>query len=711
MYSGLNRREFIALLAAAPLTFGSGYADAADLLPAEPTVAADGKARPWWTQAGVIAASNMETLYFVRRRGGEDADYTDELRAELSEATVRTLLAQGVNILILQFYKGGGLKAEAEDIARARDFVRVAQRWGLRISGYVGGTLLYETLEVEEPRSKDWKQVDEFGHPIYYGEPGQTFRYMACRNNPEYLDYIKRVLRVGLEDLRLDMIHFDQMLWPTSSCHCNSCHQQFREFLKQRYPADRALLRFGFKDVGLLDIPPFGNNSGQNWFGDLTNPLMQDWITFRSWSLGERFKELAEYIRQIKPGTAVLGNPAMNLEENNGYTYGVDYGQLLKGPDMLFSEEPNQPVGWTEDGRLVSQIRTYKGARTIGKSLWVWQSLTREDESPSWGTDAMERGLAEALAYNDRNLGVVAGFDLGTNTIPTEAKPYIDLFNKRAKDLINTRPVADVAVLRSFASSTFSPARAIVATTLFEQSLIVSKIPFAIIFDQHLSDLEAYKVLVLADQEALSDEQIASIRRFVRAGGGVVATGRTSLFTEWRLKRSKFGLADLLGTTKPKYGAPNTPLQTELGAGRAVYIPRIEPSIELQPAQLSYSFPNRYWRLPKNHNALVAAVRWAAREQLSADVIAPDWVTIELAQQETDSLLLHLVNFKPGAKVENIRVTLRPGGKAPIREAMLITPERLAGQALPISHNGDTFTVVVPSMSVYALVHMPFANA
>ena len=35
---------------------------------------------------------------------------------------------------------------------------------------------------------------------------------------------------------------------------------------------------------------------------------------------------------------------------------------------MVFSEEPNQAV-WTDDGRLVSQIRTYKGARSMGKSV------------------------------------------------------------------------------------------------------------------------------------------------------------------------------------------------------------------------------------------------------------------------------------------------------------------------------------------------------
>ena len=113
---------------------------------------------------------------------------------------------------------------------------------------------------------------------------------------------------------------------------------------------------------------------------------------------------------------------------------------------------------------------------------------------------------------------IVAGWDVGHEYSARRAKPYIDLFQKRAKDLVNTKTVADVAILRSFTSIAFNPAGSNVSTILFEQSLIQAKIPFAIIFDRHLGDLSAYKVLVLADQDALSDAQVASIRDFVKCG-------------------------------------------------------------------------------------------------------------------------------------------------------------------------------------------------
>src|SRR5580704_9331381 len=125
---------------------------------------------------------------------------------------------------------------------------------------------------------------------------------------------------------------------------------------------------------------------------------------------------------------------------------------------------------------------------------------------------------------------------------------------------------------------------------LFEQSLIQGKIPFVIILDRHLADLSAYKVLVLADQDALSDEQVASIRNFVKAGGSVVATGRSSLMNEWRLVRPKLGLADVLGVDQPpERGKENIPLRKEHGAGRAVYIVSVEPAVEPPPPQIAYS--------------------------------------------------------------------------------------------------------------------------
>ncbi len=235
------------------------------------------------------------------------------------------------------------------------------------------------------------------------------------------------------------------------------------------------------------------------------------------------------------------------------------------------------------------------------------------------------------MAYNDLNLGDVGPVNADGTTLTAEAQEYIRFFHRHKRDLAGTRVVADAAVLHSFASVEFNPAVSLVAKTLAEQVLIQSRLPFTLIFDCHLTRLNEYKVLVLADQDALCDQQCARIRAFVAAGGGLVATGNTSLLTEWRLHRSHFALADLFGISQPPArNAPNKPIRNTYGKGRVVYLPRIEPSLEPPEAAMNYTFSNQYWKLPRNHSDLAEAVTWAAGGGLSAQLTAPPCVSIAL---------------------------------------------------------------------------------
>ncbi len=53
--------------------------------------------------------------------------------------------------------------------------------------------------------------------------------------------------------------------------------------------------------------------------------------------------------------------------------------------------------------------------------------------------DSVLLGLGEAMAYNDRNLGVIAGLDVGGSVVPANAKAYVDFFNRYARELTGTR--------------------------------------------------------------------------------------------------------------------------------------------------------------------------------------------------------------------------------------------------------------------------------
>jgi len=59
--------------------------------------------------------------------------------------------------------------------------------------------------------------------------------------------------------------------------------------------------------------------------------------------------------------------------------------------------------------------------------------------------------------------------------------------------------------------------------------------------------LRPYKVLVLPNTACLSDDQVETIRAYVRGGGGLVASFNASLFDEDAKARGEFALADVLG--------------------------------------------------------------------------------------------------------------------------------------------------------------------
>jgi hypothetical protein len=65
-----------------------------------------------------------------------------------------------------------------------------------------------------------------------------------------------------------------------------------------------------------------------------------------------------------------------------------------------------------------------------------------------------------------------------------------------------------------------------------------------------LADLKQYSALLLPNTALLSDEQCRQLRAYVDAGGSLLATFETSLYTDRNERRVDFGLADVFGIRK-----------------------------------------------------------------------------------------------------------------------------------------------------------------
>jgi hypothetical protein len=80
------------------------------------------------------------------------------------------------------------------------------------------------------------------------------------------------------------------------------------------------------------------------------------------------------------------------------------------------------------------------------------------------------------------------------------------------------------------------------------QALIRARIPYVPVHADHIQrDSSQFAVLVLPNLAILTSGQLESVREFARKGGGLIATGETSLYDEWGDRLTDYALGDLFG--------------------------------------------------------------------------------------------------------------------------------------------------------------------
>ena len=661
-----------------------------------PPVTASSERPAWLDEEPIIIVGGWDDMPLFRRRMGSLRTWHDEAYEQAhTEERVLQLKELGVTMAVLHFYKGFGLEAEAEHLAYARKLAELCRKHGIRVGVYVGSTVAYETFLLEKPEAEAWFVPDYLGQPVHYGRT-QTFRKRVYFSHPGYKEYIRKVVRMAVEDFQADLIHFDNT--STQARRPMFFHplaiRDFRDFLERKYTPEVLKRRLGFNDLRYVTPP-----AHEDPLSTITDPLFQEWADFRCHQLTQYYREMKEYIHSLNPQVAVENNPHIGMSGvNTVWEQGVDYPRLLEHTDIVWTEEGND-AGISPEGVLVSKIRSYKTATGLGNKIFSY----------TFRTPLM---VAEAMAYNRGCLGMVGGIQEYPDPPPTHRR-YIRFYRDRFDYYRKPESAADVAVLHSYATMAFNNDRPYQSTYLFEQALIQAKVPFDIIFDRHLSDLSRYRVLVLADQECLSGEQMDQVRDFVKRGGGLVATEHTSLFTTWRSRRSDFGLADLFAVQAPEFvpwpPRPEAilaidPVRRREGEGRVVYLPEVQPAVE-KPA--TEPMTSRYWHLPVNWRELVLSPSdGRAGDDPLLEVKGPLTVTAELLSQERENrLLLHLINYgmDENPLVRDLQITLRAGPET-VRKVYILSPDGEEIADLEFVADGNRIQFTLPRLETYTLV-------
>jgi len=649
--------------------------------------------RASWIENGLIdAGGDHEPNIFVVRRGGQRLDSRQQIEEAQSEEVLRRLKSQGVEVFHTHLYKGFGMAAEMPEMEQTKRVAGIAHSLGLKVDTYIQwNTMMYETFFAEEPRAQDWIQRDAGGLPILltYGYQ-QSYRYRPCFSNQEYLDYLKKIVRYAVEEVKTDFIHFDNfdLNSEPDSCHGTTCKLGFRRYLREKYSADQRRERFGFENVDFVNPPQWNAANPPSRMRIIFDPMIQEWIDYRCQVMADALRQMALYAKSLNPEVAIEVNPHGITGGNRAWEAAIDHSRILKWTEAFWTEEDPEP-SYTLDGRLLSRIRSYKLARAYRNVLMTYIS-----DDPV--------AMAESLAFNQ-----TIGF-AGTDRLTPDMLRYVAFYRKNRELYTGSKDVATVAVLRSYPSITYDQAHVQLSTILVEQALIQARIPFNLIFDEHLAELARYKVLVLPESECLSDAQLEAIRKFVAAGGGLVATGQAGLYDQWRRLRVAPGLKGLIDSQPhardyeeevAPVAVTGAPVRKEYEKGRVVYIPGVKFDGRLPEFGSFFRVDGRFWKLPKNAQEITDGVRWAARDNVPVQVSGPAYLVSNLVEQpEKRRMMLHLVNYnaKKTASLERAEVVCRlPRGET-AKEVRIYSPDQEGPRTIEMKSSASQVSFAVP---------------
>ena len=662
--------------------------------------------RAKWLDNGFIMDGESHESYIFRvRRGGAGVspDEWERWLNEHKESTIQKYRDEGVEVFHTHGYKGFGYEAEKKEMELLREESKVVHRLGMKLDTYCQVmTVVPETFYAEEPRAKDWIQRDELGRPILltYGFQ-QSYRCKPSLASQEYRKYYKeKIIKTLVQECKSDLLHFDNFdcnMEPESD-KSPAAVAAFRDYLRKKYTPEQLIERFGHTNVHLIE-PPFWNqtNNPRN-IREIEDPVQQEWIDFRSWLMADWLKEMTTYARSLNPDIAIDTNPHGLFGVNRAFNVAIWHPWFLKYTEIMWTEEVND-AAFDSRGVLISKIRSYKMGRTLDNFVLAYK-----------GSD---RALAEGLAFNQT---------IGNASLMGKGSPQYDLNKKYCNFYLENRQLytgtqnrEDAAILRTYHTMAYDNYRAELEMSMFEQAMIQAHVPFDIVFDEQMTDLSRYKVLVLVGQNNLSREHIERIGKFVAAGGGLVVTGETSRFDKWGRSLSRPGLADVLGMDRswvPGRGCFANEIKITKG-GRVVYLPEIIPPDKAQAASWKGSWDgDAYegtWILPSNFRDLAWAIRQAAGGRLGLEVGAPEWVAVEQVEKE-NQIMIHLVNYRQGDILTNLPVDLRIDGGKSVSGVRIVSPDRPGVQELKFTMDGDRCRLTVPVLQVYDVIAVTLSN-
>ncbi len=370
----------------------------------------------------------------------------------------------------------------------------------------------------------DWFAHDADGKPYRV-----TDLYQACVNGPYYDEYLPAILREVATKYRPEGFTDNNWNGPMrhQPCFCANCRKSF----SARHGA--ALPRQA----------------------DWNDPVYRDWIM---WNY-ERRIAIWDHFNRI---TREAGGPdciwvgMMSGSQSWQARVFRDDREIYRRADlvMLDHQRRQDGEGFQQNGETAKRIHGTGGwDKVVPESMAMYHLAANNYRLAAKPAPEARLWVVDGIAGGVQPWWHMVGSVQEDRRMFETAVPLWQWHRDQEQFLVNRRPVATVGLLWSQRNMDFfgrddAGAHVDDPWNGFTQALVRARIPYVPV---HVDDLETQvaelglKLLILPNLAALSDAQVAAIRKFVAAGGSLLATGLSSLCNEWGEVRPDFALADL----------------------------------------------------------------------------------------------------------------------------------------------------------------------
>lgn len=370
----------------------------------------------------------------------------------------------------------------------------------------------------------DWFARNASGEPIRAAD-----KYITCVNSSYYDEYIPGILTEIIERSHCEGLTDNSWagLGRESICYCDNCRRRFLEKSGKPLPA-----RHDWKDSGYRQWIEW-NYDRRLEIWDLNNRTAKAaggpdclWIGMNSGSISGQARSFRDQKRICERAEMMLLDH-QSRSDAGGFQQNTETGKLVHGL-----------LGW--DKLAPESMAMYQAGRS---SFRVASKPAAE--ARMWMIAGFAGGIQPWWHH-------VAAYHEDRRMYQT-AEPVMRWYKANERYMGNRRPLAAVGLVWSQRNVDYycredSADLVEGAYRGFMQALVRARIPFIPVHADHIErDGRDLSVLVLPNLAAMSDSQCAAVRSFAGRGGGVVATGVSSLYNEWGDSRGDFALGDLFG--------------------------------------------------------------------------------------------------------------------------------------------------------------------